>query len=133
MLKVRPFLFWLKGFTCFKDKSHYRSSHRSCSERKRVLRDFTKFSENHLCQSLFFNKVAGFSLWKQRLWGNFVKFLRTPFLQNTSGRLLQSLSKDRTFLIKLYKPEENLTVGQISGIDNQCFLCSVVCILNSER
>ena len=26
---------------------------------KDVLRNFTKFSGNHLCQSLFFNKVAG--------------------------------------------------------------------------
>ena len=49
-----------------------------------------------LCQSLFFNKVAGLrpaTLFKKRLWRrcfpvNFVKFLRTPFLQNTSGRLL---------------------------------------------
>ena len=24
-----------------------------------VLRNFTKFTEKHLCQSLFFNKVAG--------------------------------------------------------------------------
>ena len=29
---------------------------------KSVLRDFAKFSEKHLCQSLFFNKVAGLSL-----------------------------------------------------------------------
>ena len=29
---------------------------------KSVLRYFAKFSEKHLCQSLFFNKVAGLSL-----------------------------------------------------------------------
>ena len=28
-----------------------------------------------------------------------------------------------TFLIKLYQPEENTTVGQISEKDIQCFLC----------
>ena len=59
-----------------------------------------------LSQSLFFNKVAGFSLWKEKLWHRcfhvyFVKFLRTPFLQNTSGRLLLSLWEDRTFHYKV--------------------------------
>ena len=49
-----------------------------------------------MCQSLFFNKVVGFmpaSLLKKRhrhsyFPMNFAKFLRTPFLQNTSGQLL---------------------------------------------
>ena len=36
-----------------------RSSHRGCSVRKGVLKNFAKFSGKHLCQSLFFNKVAG--------------------------------------------------------------------------
>ena len=71
-------------------------SHRRCSIRKRVLRNFAKFTGKHLCQSFFFNKVAGLrpaTLLKKRLWHryfpvNFAKFLRTPFLQNTSGRLL---------------------------------------------
>ena len=36
----------------------FRSSHRRCSVRKGVLRNFTKFTGKHLCQSLFFNKVA---------------------------------------------------------------------------
>ena len=60
MLKVRPFSFWWKGFTCLKDNSHYRSSQRGCSERNGVLSNFAKFTGKHLCQSLFFNKVAGF-------------------------------------------------------------------------
>ena len=37
----------------------YRSSHQRCSLRKGVLRNFAKFTGKHLCQSLFFNKVAG--------------------------------------------------------------------------
>ena len=57
-----------------------------CSVKKGVLRNFTKFTGKHLCQSLFFNKVAGLrpaTLLKKRLWHrcfpvNFVKFLRTP-------------------------------------------------------
>ena len=52
---------------------------------KGVLRNFTKFTGKHLYHlSLVFNKVAG----RRRFPVNFVKFLRTTFLQNTSGQLL---------------------------------------------
>ena len=37
-----------------------RSSHQRCSMKKGVLRNFTKFTGKHLCQTLFFSKVAGF-------------------------------------------------------------------------
>ena len=55
--------------------------------KKGVLRNFKKFTGKHLCQSLFFNKVAGLrpsTLLNKRLWHrcfpmNFVKSLRTPF------------------------------------------------------
>ena len=65
-----------------------RSSRQRCSVRKGVLRNFTKFTGKHLCQSLFFNKVAGLrlvTLFKKRLWHrcfpvSLVKFLRTSFL-----------------------------------------------------
>ena len=68
-------------------KADYGSSYRMCSVRKGVLRNFTTFTGKYLCQSL---KPA--TLLKKRLWHRFfpvnvVKFLRTPFLQNTSGRL----------------------------------------------
>ena len=36
----------------------YRTSHWRCSIEKGVLKYFTKFAWKHLCQSLFFNKVA---------------------------------------------------------------------------
>ena len=39
-----------------------RSSHQRCSMKKGVLRNFTKFTGKQLCQSLFFNKVAGLRL-----------------------------------------------------------------------
>ena len=39
-----------------------RSSHQRCSAKKGVLRNFTKFTGKHLCQSLFFNKVDGAAL-----------------------------------------------------------------------
>ena len=49
-----------------------RSSHRRCSFKKAVVKNFWRFTGKHLCQSLFYNKVAG------------LKFLRTTFLHNTS-------------------------------------------------
>ena len=104
-------------------QEQHRSSHRRCSVIKDVLRNFAKFTAKHLCQSLFFNKVAG--VWftarsshrrcsgkkkvflkepkacnfiKKRLWHrrfpvNFAKFLRTPLLQNTSRWLLLHADK----------------------------------------
>ena len=55
--------------------------------KKGVLRNFAKFTWKQLCQSFFFNKVAGLrpaTLLKKRAWHscfpvNFVKFLRTRF------------------------------------------------------
>ena len=37
----------------------FRSSHQRCYMEKVALKNFTKFTVKHLCQSLFFNKVAG--------------------------------------------------------------------------
>ena len=37
-----------------------RSSQQRCSIKKGILRNFTKFTGKHLCQSFFFNKVAEF-------------------------------------------------------------------------
>ena len=58
-----------------------------------VLKIFAKFTGKHLCQGLVFNKFASLrpaTLFKKRLWHrcfpvNFAKFLRTLFLQNSSG------------------------------------------------
>ena len=75
-----------------------RSSHQTYSIKKGVLRNFAKFTWKYLCQGLFLIKmqVLGLkpaTLLKKRLLhkgfpANFAKFLRTPFLQNTSGWLL---------------------------------------------
>ena len=64
-----------------------RSSRPDVFYEKGVLKDFAKFTRKHLCQGLFFNKVAELrptTLLKKRLWlrcfhVNFAKFLRTPF------------------------------------------------------
>ena len=67
--------------------------------KKGVLRNCGKFPGKHLCQSIFFNKVAGLRpatllikrLCHRRFPVSFMKFLRTPFLQNTTGRLLPAV------------------------------------------
>ena len=46
------------------------------------------FTEKHLWQSFYFNKVAGLRLQLTCFAVNFAKFLIAPFLQNMSGRLL---------------------------------------------
>ena len=58
--------------------------------KKGVLKNFTKFAGKHLCQNLFFNKVAGLrpetcnfieKIIRHRDFSvNFAKFLRTTFL-----------------------------------------------------
>ena len=66
--------------------------------KKGVLRNFAKFTEKHLCQSLFFNIIAGLrpaTLLKNWLWHrcfpvNLSKFLRTPFfIEHLRWLLLQ--------------------------------------------
>ena len=67
--------------------------------KKGVLKNFAKLTGKHLCQSFFFNKVALLkpaTLLKKILWHrcfpvNFAKFLRTLFLQRTSGSLILNL------------------------------------------
>ena len=63
-----------------------------CYVKKGVHRNFAKFTGKRLCQSLLFNKAAGWhaTLLKKRLWHrcfpvNFPKFLRTLLLTNTCG------------------------------------------------
>ena len=88
-----------------------RSNHQMCSVKIDVLRNFTKFRGKHLCQSFFFNKVAGLrsaTLFKKRLRHrcflmNFVKFLRTTFLQDTSGRLFLNFQQVALWFVILTK------------------------------
>ena len=62
-----------------------RSSRQEVFCKKGVLRNFAKFTGKHLCQSLFFNKVAGLA-----------DFLRT---KNTSGQLLPKLDFFRLIIL----------------------------------
>ena len=72
-------IFWKKMMNL----SKLRSSRPEVFCKKGALRNFAKLTGKHLCQSLFFNKVAGLrpaTLLKKRLWHrwfpvNFAKFL----------------------------------------------------------
>ena len=81
--------------------------HRRHSLKKGVLRNFAKLIAKHLCQSLFFNKVAGLrpaTLLKKTLWQrcfpvNVPKILRATFPQNSSRRLLLFLTKTKLKIV----------------------------------
>ena len=60
--------------------------------KKGVVKNFAKLTGKNQCQSLFFNKVEG--LRPQ----TFAKFLRTRFLQNTSGLLLMQITQNLNLL-----------------------------------
>ena len=89
----------------------YRSSHPEVFCKKDVLKNLTEFTGKHLCQSLFFNKVAGLklaTLLKKRLWQryfpvNFVKFLRKPISTENLWWLLLSLKLQNNYSSKLSK------------------------------
>ena len=51
-------LFSLRKSPNYHLQINQRSSHRRCSVRKDVPRNFAKFTGKHLCKSLLFNKVA---------------------------------------------------------------------------
>ena len=73
-----------------------------------MLTKFATFTGKHLCQSLVFNKVEKSLFFKNRPWHrylpvNFAKFLRTSFLQNTSGRLLLNITLTRMLASRLIR------------------------------
>ena len=76
---------WLR----FSVLPQFRSSGPEMFCKKSALKNLAKFTEEHMCQSFFFNKVSHRTetLLKKSLWHrcfpvNLARFLRTPFLQN---------------------------------------------------
>ena len=73
--------------------------------KKGLPKNFAKFTGKHLCQSLFFNKVAILSLattLKKRPWHrcfpvNFVKYLKHLFSQNTSSGCFENTKNHLKF------------------------------------
>ena len=82
-----------------------RSSHRRCSVKKSVLRNFAKFTGKHLCQCLFFNKKEKCLFFNKK--ETLTYFPVQNFMQNTSCRLL--LSRVKTFFSSwCYKHNKHL-------------------------
>ena len=100
-MKNKPFL---KSFKYFWNTVHVKNCLKKLNIQKLlsggvlykvILKKFSKVIGKDLCWSLFLNWFA--TLLKKKLrdsWFpmNFAKFLRTPFLQNTSGRQLLSIA-----------------------------------------
>ena len=63
--------------------SNCRKSHQNRSVRKRILRNFTKFTGKHMRQSLFFNKVARLRR----------SFYRTPIGNSMKEELCESITQ----------------------------------------
>ena len=76
----------------------YRSSHQGCSVKKVFLERSSQDSQENTCiRDSYLIELQTWKAVKKRLWHkcfpvNLAKFLRTPFLQNTSGRLLLLLA-----------------------------------------
>ena len=88
----------------FKSKSKENATGNQKQSSRGVLENFTKFTGKHLCQSLFFNKIAGLkpaTLLKKRLWHrcfsvNFANILRTPFfIEDLRWMLLEYMFANR--------------------------------------
>ena len=83
---IHKFVFFLINVFSFGLIYFFRSSHQRCSVNKKVFLEISQNYQENTC-------LRPATLLKKRLWHrcfpvNFVKFLRTPFLQNTSGWLL---------------------------------------------
>ena len=91
LFSIFYFIFIFVIFICF-DWQRWATIHQRCSMKKSGLRSFTKVTEKHLPQSLGSATSLNKRRWHRCFTVNFAKFLRTPFLQNTSGRLLLNLS-----------------------------------------
>ena len=75
----------------------YRSNQQRCYVKKGVFRKvFTKFTKNTRVRDPILIKLQAYGskkrLWRKRFPLNLAKFLRSPFLQNTSRRLLLLLA-----------------------------------------
>ena len=121
-----------------------RSSHQRCSVKNGAIRNFTKFTGKHLCQSFFFNKVAGLSpstLLKKRLWHrcflvNFMKFLRKPFFTEHFRWLLLSIIGSKACLLRQLSHIDILRcwdiLGQIPIYFKNCFCISIFTLLSTK-
>ena len=127
-------------------KGMFKSSHRRCSLKNGVLKKFAKSIGKNLCQSLFFNKVAGLTcifIKKETLAQvtscEFCEIFKNTFLIEHLGRLLLNISKhyviNNSFNpanIDMFKASSRNTVHIISKV-NISYIFLVFLLLTSNR
>ena len=96
-----------------------RSSRPDVFCKKGVLRNFTKFTGKHLCQSLFFNKVLG--LLQLKFWSVFDIFDPRIF-QHSVTEISSYRNQEISVLIDHYSKEKtssyrSVTINQVGDID----------------
>ena len=91
--------------------TQFRSSHGGCSVRKNALRNFAKFTGKHLCQSLFFNKVAGLRLIVYKDRNSFFKAL----LKRDNSFTIHH-TNFQSLAIELFKVKKNLSNTIMNGV-----------------
>ena len=82
-------------FICFNFFLKFRSSHRRCSVKEAVLKNFPTFTRKHLCRDLFLIKLQAWrhvtllkkGLQHRRFPVNIVIFLKAPILKNISEEM----------------------------------------------
>ena len=83
------------SFQCYRlyNFLSFRSSHCKCSARKDILRTFAKFTRKNMWQSLFFNKVAG---WSNYFWSFSYLLLKISCLFHFNRKMI--LKKGNTLM-----------------------------------
>ena len=94
-----------------------RSSHQRCSMKKGVLRNFTNFTGKHLCQSLFFNEVAGLRLCEITKH----TFLTEQLWTTASSYILQISEKKRKWYFSLITTHNITQVTYLLDSQKQSF------------
>ena len=77
-----------------------RSSHKRCSLKKAIPKNFSKFTGKHLCQGLFFNKVAGLrpaTSLRKKLWHRCFPVNFTKLIGNFTENLRVTASSSNFF------------------------------------
>ena len=104
-----------------------RSSHRRVFVKKGILRNFANFTGRHLCQSLFFNKVAGLRVSGLQLFikietlaqvfsGEFCEISKNTFFTEHLWAAVSMLFKNLPFRVGYWHVLEYNLGGQTPGI-----------------
>ena len=95
---------FLHIFSFFSQQSHFRSSRPEVFCKKFVLTNFAKFTGKHLCQSLFFGKIAGQDSFKNTFFTELLRWLLLSLQFNVN------YSHARVFTLQLYRGHKGSSI-----------------------